>query len=63
MGLVDANNKVNFYDGKVSVVDQEGKEHCKYSGKEYLDYVAEHVEPWTYLKFPFLEKSWLERLG
>ena len=56
MGLVDANNKVNFYDGKVRVVDQEGKEHCKYSGKEYLDYVEEHVEPWTYLKFPFLKK-------
>ena len=26
MGLVDANNKVNFYDGKVRVVDTEGKE-------------------------------------
>ena len=31
MGLVDENNKVNFYDGKVRVVDQEGKEHCKYA--------------------------------
>lgn len=56
MGLVDANNKVNFYDGKVRVVDQEGKEHCKYSPTEYRDYVEEHVEPWSYLKFPFLKK-------
>jgi len=56
MGLVDANNKVNFYDGKVRVVDQEGKEHCKYSPVEYRDYVAEHVEPWSYLKFPYLKK-------
>jgi len=56
MGLVDANNKVNFYDGKVRVVDTEGKELCKYSPTEYLDYVAEHVEPWSYLKFPFLKK-------
>jgi len=56
MGLVDANNKVNFYDGKVRVVDTEGKELYKYSPPEYLDYVAEHVEPWTYLKFPFLKK-------
>jgi F420-non-reducing hydrogenase large subunit len=56
MGLVDANNKVNFYDGKVRVVDTEAKELCKYSPHEYLDYVAEHVEPWSYLKFPFLKK-------
>jgi len=56
MGLVDENNKVNFYDGKVRVVDTEGKELYKYSPPEYLDYVAEHVEPWTYLKFPYLKK-------
>ncbi|MDO9341122.1 MAG: Ni/Fe hydrogenase subunit alpha [Bacteroidales bacterium] len=56
MGLVDVNNKVNFYDGKVRVVDTEGKELCKYSPSEYLDYIAEHVEPWSYLKFPFLKK-------
>ena len=56
MGLVDVNNKVNFYDGKVRVVDTEGKELYKYSPTEYLDYVAEHVEPWTYLKFPYLKK-------
>jgi F420-non-reducing hydrogenase large subunit len=56
MGLVDDNNKVNFYDGKVRVVDTEGKELYKYSAPEYLDYVAEHVEPWSYLKFPFLKK-------
>ncbi len=56
MGLVDVNNKVNFYDGKVRVVDTEGKELYKYAPNEYLNYVAEHVEPWTYLKFPYLKK-------
>jgi F420-non-reducing hydrogenase large subunit len=56
MGMVDGNNKVNFYDGKVRVVDPEGKEFVKYSPKEYLDVVAERVEPWTYLKFPYLKK-------
>jgi F420-non-reducing hydrogenase large subunit len=55
MGLVDENNKVNFYDGKVRVVDPEGTEFVKYSPEEYLDVVAEHVEPWTYLKFPYLK--------
>jgi F420-non-reducing hydrogenase large subunit len=55
MGLVDENNRVNFYDGKVRVVDPDGIELVKYSPAEYLDNVAEHVEPWTYLKFPFLK--------
>ena len=56
MGLVDEKNLVNFYDGKVRVVDPDGKEFVKYSPNEYLDVVSEHVEPWTYLKFPFLKK-------
>jgi len=56
MGMVDEKNHVNFYDGKVRVVDPTGKEFVKYSPNEYLDNVAEHVEPWTYLKFPFLKK-------
>ncbi len=59
MGLVDENNKVNFYDGRVRVVDTEGKEILKYSENEYLDHIAEHVEPYTYLKFPFLKsRGW-----
>jgi F420-non-reducing hydrogenase large subunit len=56
MGLVDEDNKVNFYDGRVRVVDPEGKELVKYSPAEYLDVVAERVEPWTYLKFPYLKQ-------
>jgi F420-non-reducing hydrogenase large subunit len=56
MGLVDANNKVNFYDGKVRVVDTHGKELYKYSPVEYRDFVEERVEPWSYLKFPYLKK-------
>jgi F420-non-reducing hydrogenase large subunit len=56
MGLVDEKNKVNFYDGQVRVVDPEGKQFAKYKPAEYLAHVAEHVEPWTYLKFPFLKK-------
>jgi F420-non-reducing hydrogenase large subunit len=56
MGLVDERNRVNFYDGRVRVVDPDGKEFVKYAPSEYLDVVAEHVEPWTYLKFPFLKQ-------
>ncbi|HYL79303.1 MAG TPA: Ni/Fe hydrogenase subunit alpha [Candidatus Acidoferrum sp.] len=56
MGLVDAQNRVNFYDGTVRVVDPEGKELCNYPPREYAQHVAERVEPWTYLKFPYLKQ-------
>ncbi len=56
MGLVDAENHVNFYDGLVRVVGPDGKEHAKYHANDYQQYIAERVEPWTYLKFPYLKK-------
>jgi F420-non-reducing hydrogenase large subunit len=56
MGTVDANNCVNFYDGKIRVVGPDGQEHAKYEAKDYREYVAERVEPWSYLKFPYLKK-------
>jgi F420-non-reducing hydrogenase large subunit len=56
MGTVDSKNHVNFYDGKVRVVDPEGKEFVKYEAKDYAENIAEHVEPWTYLKFPYIKK-------
>ncbi len=56
MGMVDKNNKSNFYDGDIRVVDQEGKEVLKFKPSEYLNIIAEHVEPWTYMKMPYLKK-------
>jgi F420-non-reducing hydrogenase large subunit len=56
MGTVDENNKVNFYDGNIRVVDPNGKEFVKFAPKEYLDIIEEHVEPWTYVKLPYLKK-------
>jgi len=55
MGMVDEKNKVNFYDGKIRVVDPGGKEFAKFEAKDYLNHWAEHVEPWTYIKMPFLK--------
>ncbi len=56
MGTVDKNNKINFYDGMIRVTDPEGKEFVKYEPKEYAQHIAEHVEPWTYLKYPYLKE-------
>ncbi len=59
MGLVDENNAPNFYDGEVRVVDYEGHEICRYRPEDYDKHIAEHVEPWSYLKFPYLkERGW-----
>lgn len=55
MGLVDNENKTNFYDGAIRVVDPTGKEYAKFPVQEYLDYIGEHVEPWSYVKFCFLK--------
>lgn len=56
MGTVDAHNCVNFYDGMIRVTGPDGREHAKYPPREYRQYVAERVEPWSYLKFPYLKR-------
>jgi F420-non-reducing hydrogenase large subunit len=55
MGTVDENNHPNFYDGLIRVVDPDGKEFVKYPARDYIQHIAERVEPWTYLKFPYLK--------
>ena len=55
MGTVDDHNQVNFYDGLIRVVSPEGGEFVKYPARDYAVHLAEHVEPWTYLKFPYLK--------
>jgi len=56
MGTVDENNLINFYDGMIRVVGPDGKEFAKYDAKDYQEHIAERVEPWSYLKFPYLKK-------
>jgi len=56
MGMVDEDNKVNFYDGKIRVVTPEGKEFAKWAPADYLNHIEEHVEPWTYVKLPYLKE-------
>jgi F420-non-reducing hydrogenase large subunit len=54
MGLVDEKNKFNFYDGNIRVIDPMGNEYVKFEPAKYLEQISEHVEQWTYLKFPYL---------
>ena len=55
MGTVDSQNRINFYDGLIRVVGPSGKEFVIYHPRDYAQHVAERVEPWTYLKFPYLK--------
>ncbi|MGQ9477781.1 MAG: Ni/Fe hydrogenase subunit alpha [Candidatus Bipolaricaulia bacterium] len=55
MGLMDDKNRVNFYDGRLRVVDPNGRELVKFRVQDYLDHIAEHVEPWSYVKYPYLK--------
>jgi len=56
MGTVSESFAPDFYDGKIRVVDTLGCEIALYEPKDYLDHIAEHVEPWSYLKFPYLKR-------
>jgi len=62
-GLVDANGHVNLYDGRMRMVKADGQGLAEFDPAEYLDYIGEHVEPWSYLKFPFYKPlGWPEGL-
>lgn len=55
MGTVDENNHVNFYNGMIRITSPEGKEIHKYHPKDYTKYIEERVEPFSYLKFPYIK--------
>jgi F420-non-reducing hydrogenase large subunit len=56
IGTVDERNRINFYHGDHRVVDQNAKEVLRYRDADYLQHIAEHVEPYSYLKFPYLKR-------
>ena len=56
MGTVDETMASRYYDGLIRVVDTAGEEVALYEPKEYLAHIAERVEPWSYLKFPYLKR-------
>jgi len=56
MGMVDENDMLTFYRGKLKIMAPDGSIVGSFEGNEYQDYVAEHTVPWSYLKFPYLRK-------
>lgn len=55
MGLVDEKNNVNFYNGKIRVIDPDGKELLKFNAKDYCKHLQERTEPWSYMKALYLK--------
>jgi NAD-reducing hydrogenase large subunit len=55
-GLVTPENGLELYEGKIRLIDSAGQQLEKFDGRNYLDIIAEHVENWSYLKFPYYKK-------
>jgi len=57
MGLVKPEDgSLELYDGQVRLIDGSGDLLEQFDGSTYLSYIAEHVEDWSYLKFPYYKK-------
>ena len=53
LGMVTENDALSLYDGRLRLVDAQRHEIVRFKGSDYLNYIAEHVEAWSYLKFPY----------
>ncbi len=56
LGLITPTKGLELYDGDIRLKSRTGEELEIFSAQNYLDYIAEHVEPWSYLKFPYYKK-------
>ncbi len=60
MGLTK-NGVLDLYDGTIRVTDEKCNVIADIPPNNYFQNIAEHVEAWSYLKFPFLkQKGWPE---
>jgi NAD-reducing hydrogenase large subunit len=57
MGLVDEEGGLQLYDGEIRLKDHAGKYLAQFKTDSYLTYIAEHVEPWSFLKHPYYRKQ------
>jgi F420-non-reducing hydrogenase large subunit len=55
LGTVSDDGAMDFYNGKLRLMNAEGA-YDDFAYDQYLDYLGEHVEGWTYQKFPYAKK-------
>ena len=64
VSIVKEDGCMDLYDGNLRAIDADGKIiFDQVKPADYLDYIAEEVRPWSYMKFPFIkslgkEKGW-----
>ncbi len=55
MSLVDDSGNVDYYHGKMRIVDADKQIVRELDYHDYLDHFSEATEEWSYMKFPFLK--------
>ncbi|MBM3705112.1 MAG: Ni/Fe hydrogenase subunit alpha [Actinobacteria bacterium] len=56
LGTVTKDGTLDLYDGVLRMMQADGSFE-DFTYEQYTDYIEEHVEPWTYLKFPYMKKA------
>ena len=55
LGTVTEDGALDFYDGKLRLMKPDGS-YDDFAYDQYVDYIGEWVEPWSYQKFPYAKK-------
>ncbi len=55
LGTVAKDGSLNLYDGQLRMMNADGS-YEDFPYDRYTDFIGEHVEPWSYLKFPYAKK-------
>ncbi len=56
LGTVKDDGALNLYDGKLRLMSKDGS-YVDFPYEQYTDYISEHIEPWSYLKFPYDKRA------
>jgi F420-non-reducing hydrogenase large subunit len=56
LGTVTDDGTLELYDGKARLMKPDGS-YEEFEYQDYADHIGEHVEPWSYMKFPYA-KNW-----
>ena len=55
LGTVTDDGTLELYDGKARLMKPDAS-YEEFQYDQYTEYIGEHIEPWTYLKFPYAKK-------
>jgi F420-non-reducing hydrogenase large subunit len=55
LGTVTDDGTMDLYDGKARLMKADGS-YEEFDYGDYTEYIGEHIEPWSYLKFPYAKK-------